>query len=689
MTELFIDGLPVDLDAGCTVELSLSLKEITAPGEVTEKICPLTLPMSARNRAVLGFPEQALSSKRFNHEKHTGKITCRGAVLLTGPLELTGCNVNADGSGEYRLSLRVPPPAWIERAALKKLSETAVDYDKILNEQTIRESWTDNSPVKFLPVKRDSELAYGQSQGVLDSLWYENYHPFVQVKALLDAITGAAGYRIESQFLNDPFFQSLYMSGRYGGTPATENVSRMDFVARRNAADKSISADSQGRVYTSAGSAANSVGPAVDILQPATATDNPYYGKSLRTIDGRFAFVPETDVIAGFEWQMKVRFTPQLYSSTQLRGLFRIGWDDETIYEGSSLPNPLTDHKNSGGKPGQYRLVCFDNQTKARRITIHYTRGTTASNSTSQPASVISCAYDFSHAVCEESQNGIWMPVDNWAFYVNAEYQAFTSQTRVEELNLSLRSAPLLRSGNEPLFFDTLVFETAPGSTFTLCQGATVRPFFYAMPQAGKPAAFAALFAHEKKQQVLIEAVAHLFGLHFYTDESAKVIYIEPRFTFLDNTHPLDWTSKIDPEKPFVWEESGNELYETETIRYRPGDAVIERNDAGTGKIFGQWSAHSGHRFARKGERIDQNPLFTATRDERNSLRSAPDASMIVVGNRNGKNERLDFPEKIVRYLGMLPLPDGQRWGWPAAEQKYPAVMFPLDRRGPVYTLFR
>ena len=675
MIELFIDEQPVDLDAGCSVKLSLSLQEITAPETATETVFPLTLPLSARNRTALGFPEQGHSTKRFNREKHSGKITCRGAVLLNAPLELTGCEVHADGSGCYKLLLRVPPPAWIGQAALKKLSEIPIAYDNVLNEQTIRESWTDRSPVKFLPVKWDAEPEYGQSYAVLDKLSYENYYPFVQVKALLDAIAGAAGYRIESQFLNEPFFQSLYMSGRYGGTSVTENVSRMDFSARRNAADKSTTANSQGKIFTSAVPATNSVAPAVDAANPEAAGDNPFFGQSLRTIDGRLAFVPEADVIAGFEWRLNVKFTPKLYSPTQLLGISRIGWGDEILCE-PFLPNPLVDRKNIGGNSEQLRVVCFDNQVRNRKITIYYTHGSSLTFSLSNPITSVNAAHAYSRAVCEELLNGQYVPVDNWALYVGAEYNAFVDNLQTKELSLTLNSIPRLRARNEPVFFDTLWFETAPGNTVTLCRGATVRPLFFSMPQAGEPVTFASLFAHEKKQRELVGAVAHLFGLHFYTDDAEKTIRIEPRFTFLDNTHPVDWTQKIDPEKPVVWEDTGSDRYQIETLGYRSGDAPTERADVGSGTTFGEWSVRSGNRFARRGEKRIKNPLFTATRDERNSLRSAPDASLIVVGDRSEKQKTPGFPEKIIRYLGMMPLPAGQQWGWPAPAQEYPAAGF-------------
>ncbi len=672
MIELFIDGREVDLAEGSSVELSLSLEEITAPGKTKETTFPLTLPMSARNRAVLGFPEQALSPKAFNRETHTGKITSRGSILLHGRVELTACEANADGTGRYRITLRVPPPAWIERAGRRTLAQTAVACPGVLDQETIRRSWSDGEPVKFLPVKWDRELPYGQTQAVLDSLGYDNYYPFVRIKTLLEAVAGDAGYRIESQFLNEPFFQSLYMSGKYSGSKVSGMVSRMDFTARKTTADKSTTVAADGRVYTTV-DATNSVGAVADAVDPPSGSTAETYGQSFRLVDGRPAFVPERDVVAGFEFLMKIGFQVKFIPPDRMAGISTMSWGEELLWE-TKYPNPMTDKKNSGGPAGTYRFCSFSTASGNRRITHYTAEGGKYSSlvSNNQPVSIPRA---FVRATCEDYVDGKYVLSDDWSLYEDAEYRLHSTSAR--QVEIAVRSRPLPRRGGEPVFFDTIVFEGgAPNSLLTLYSGATIRPLFFSMPEPGGSTAFATLFAHEKTQLELIDAVAHLFGLHFYTDDAAKTIRIEPRFTFLDEVHTIDWTEKIDHGQPLLWQELGSERYETETLTYRPGDAAVERNDAGTGTVFGRWSVKNTHRFARHGEKTIENPLFTATRDERNSLASASAASMIVVGDREQRQGVPDFPGKIVRYLGLQPLPRGQTWGWPAKEQEYPAVGF-------------
>ncbi len=663
MIELFIDGRAIDLSEGSAVKFSLSAQEITAPGEVKERVFPFTLPMNARNRAALGFPEQCASPVPFNRRQHTAKIVC------------IRCEANGDGAGVYHIALRVPPPAWLERAAQRTIAETSLACDHILNAATIRRSWSDErQAVKFLPVKWDESLDYEQEQTTLEALGYENYYPFVQVKAVLEAIAADAGYRIESKFLDEPFFRSLCMSGRYRQVEAMENVFRMDFAARRNAADRTVTASAEGRIFADNGTAPF-VGNPVDTLDPTDAGENAHYGKSFRLIGGRPAFVPEADVVAGFEMRMKIRAPMKIASPTALQGLSKIVWDGESLHE-FDLRNPLADAKNTGGKAGSYQVLTFNGLTGVKRITCYDTQGGSQLFPVFSDGS-FTIQKAFVRATCEESNNGRYVPTDNWMLCDSAEYRALTEKLAGNH-DLLLRSVPRLRKKNEPVFFDTLVFEVAPGCSLTLCAGTTIRPFFHAMPEAGAPLAFASVFDHRASQLDLIRAVAHLFGLHFYSDEAAKVVYIEPRFMFFDESREIDWSAKIDPGRPIGWSETGGERHRRETFCYRTGDAAVDRRSAGA-KPYGAWTAHTTHNFARSGEKAVENPLFTASLDQRNALASAPDASMIVAGAKPDGEERVgvfDFPMKIVRYLGMTPLPERQVWGWPAEEPEYPLVMF-------------
>jgi hypothetical protein len=122
--------------------------------------------------------------------------------------------------------------------------------------------------------------------------------------------------------------------------------------------------------------------------------------------------------------------------------------------------------------------------------------------------------------------------------------------------------------------------------------------------------------------------------------------------------------------------EPGGDRSQAETYAYRPGDVSIERWESSTHERYARWTAGVDHRFARAGEKVIVNPLFRASFDERGGVVGAPDASLIVAGNRNAAEGELNFPPKIVRFLGMKALPAGQNWSWPAPGAEYPLAMF-------------
>ncbi|MDR0954540.1 MAG: hypothetical protein LBM20_04065 [Rikenellaceae bacterium] len=677
MIEILIDGQPVEASADCSVVLSASLSELTTPETLRPKRHELTLAMTPQNRAVLGFPEQAFSPRRFKQEEHWGTIRCAEATLVEGNVELVRCENDPAEGGRYLLALVVPTPHWVGQATQKLLGETEIEYEGVLNAAQIQSSWTADSPVRFLPVKRDQYPAYGETQSVISQLGYENYYPFVQVKALFEAIVQSAGYRIESSFLNEPFFGTLYMSGRYDQTGNNGSIARMDFIAGNTFPDRTATADSTGRVYTTAPAGTHSVGTPVDtaILSTEYTSTLSERAPSFQLIDGRPAFVPEEAVIVGFEFQMKVQLAGQVVSESEEP--FRLMWGEETLYEAElEEANPLTDLKNTGGVAGAYRVVVSDETVVNRRIAVYRANGSSTYLYFTNPNSLLNIPNDFTRVTCFQMQGYSYVQIQNWALYSNEEYVEFETGSS-QELALKVRSQPLLRPKDEAVFFDTLVFEGLPaGSVLTYCFGTLIKPVFYSMPEPGSLVTFASLFAHQTTQMEFIEAITHLFGLHFYTDELTKTLYIEPRFTFLEANSVTDWTAKINPKQPIEWEEFGGDRHERERWGYRSGDAATERASGEGGMPYGAWEAEVLNRYGLSGRATYPNPLFTATIDRTQALSSAPAASMIVVGDRDQREGVSNFPAKIVRYLGMKPLPAGQRWGWPTYANQYPLVMF-------------
>lgn len=676
MTELYIDNRRVEIASDASVMLSASIDTLTHPENQEEQRYVFRVPMTPKNRTLMGFPEQILSPEIFNQTIHPGEIRCKGTILLKGTIELIRCETATNGNGIYHIAFIVSPPEWIGSASEKKLRDSTLAFNGEINEQSIRQSWTNDSPVKFLPVKRDRYPEYGEEQTELNVLCWEDYHPFVHVKTLFDAIVGDAGYRIESQFLNEPFFLSLYMSGNYQGDENEEASLLMDFLAKRTAGTKTTICDGNGKVCASSLQTANSVGNLVDTSEDYSGNKRDkgaiYYGKCFRMIDGRPAFVPEQNIVAGFEFQMKYSSAATIDSSGYLSGIHRITWGDEILYI-PYVSNPLTDKKNTPGNKGAYRAVNFNYSGGTNRVRVMLKSGVWQSFAVTGACYPFEISEEYAYSVYETYANGQYAATEDWAMYAEEDYNSIN----VFENEITVRSLPRLREKGVPVFFDTVAFEGGtPGSSFTLHSGSSIRPVFYSSPGAEAALTLPEVFDHEESQLKFIQAVAHLFGLHFYTDELTKTVYIEPRFTFLNHSHTVDWTDKIDTQKPVMLEEIGNDHYQAETYLYRTGDAAISRMENGASDSYGSWTASVRNQFAKTGEKKYTNPLFRSTKDEKTTLVNAPDASFIVVGNRNSADGVLNFPAKIVRYCGMKELSAGQCWGWPSYGTSYPLVAF-------------
>lgn len=209
MIELYIDGRPAELADGTRVTLSASAPELTASPS-PRRTGPIALPMSARNRAVMEFAEQPLGALPYNSRPHSGELRCGGTTLLAGEVELLGCQSGGGEAGHYTIRITEPQPKWIRAARQTALRDTELAVGGVYSVNGVAAGWSSVDPVKFLPVWRKRPKG-----GAIEHLAATDYHPFVRIRALLDAAVAPTGYRIESEFMDGAFFRSLYLSGNY------------------------------------------------------------------------------------------------------------------------------------------------------------------------------------------------------------------------------------------------------------------------------------------------------------------------------------------------------------------------------------------------------------------------------------------------------------------------------------------
>lgn len=149
--ELTIDSKPCDL-AGEPIAVggyaAAELADVEAAREGRSQ--EFTLPATPRNEALLGFARDPHTSGRFNASLHRAVLSAEGAKLLAGTVRLL--KVSDEG---YRIEIREGGARWAKNAARRVFSALGIDYHARLLPSTVSASWTDDSPVKFFPIRRD------------------------------------------------------------------------------------------------------------------------------------------------------------------------------------------------------------------------------------------------------------------------------------------------------------------------------------------------------------------------------------------------------------------------------------------------------------------------------------------------------------------------------------------------------
>lgn len=683
---LYIDGRQAEIDPRERISVSLSVASVTTPeyGR-TGHTKSMSIPMTARNRTLMGDCEQIHSRDKFNAAHHTARIEADGCTIMEGTMVLTGCECEAAGMGRYRFHIIGSGKEWASHAAARRLPSLFPDFSMNVNANTIRQSWTDAAPVKFLPVQREQyEPAAGVGlQQVERILSAADYHPFLHVRQVVDAIFADAGYSVDSAFMNSPMFRSLYMSGNYPTRDAATLKERMNFFASRFG-PASAAADVDGRVYADPYRAFNSIGNIVDTADPRESSggrtlDSVFTNNScFRKTDSRVAFVPLYTVSAGFEYRLRYLTDYRIVSSRRLEGFDTVCLAGGHVHT-FEISNRFADRRNEFRPLKSFLWMIFDYDSlntyelladvRADSVTRTVTLATATTGSTSV---YTADKGDYSNlrvvrrlgTAPEQPYTGDW-----------ALYDGHVEESGSTEVEVVLRSAAEVITPGDPKYFDDIYFGGArQGMNFTLLD-AEVRPLFLPHPAEGSTVGFAEVAAHTFSRLDMISALRQMFNLCFYTDSLAKKVYIEPREAFCDGPLVVDWSARADFSRPYTVEELSGGLARRFTLRYRGGDGAVGRRNVSEGGDFGAWSAAIDNYYATGEEKTYMNPLFTPSIETAGCLPSAPSALWLHAGDGQADDD-LNFAPKIVRFAGMRTLPAGERWGWPSHDGDYPLLSF-------------
>lgn len=666
MIKLYIDNQQADINPLTSLSISLSIASLTSTSWGRANYSKsITIPATPHNRRLMGDCEQPLSAEMFNHSHHTARVEVRGCVIIEGSIFLTASRIGAEGY--YRFNIIGNAREWVVSAS-KSLLTLFEEWGVELSEEAIAESFTaEGVPVRFLPVLRNRGA---EDEHHIGRILPENYHPFLHLATLVEAIFAKAGYAIESEFMDSEFFKSLYMSGRWSQKEYS-SWGEMDFGATRSEASPYAQADLFGRVYASPLLNYNTVGNLVDAPE---GDDVGCFGEDS---SGRICFTPPREVVAGFEYHLKwesdyrVRNRKELQALTELR---TTTGDRHKIV----VPNTYADRREGRLSPNYaYNLIVFDHVEGDT----YYLKGkaidrTTGKVTTHTLLTTTERESQFSHTIAGGLYNAyvevlhegeVTSLTTDWAIY-----DGYVGLNGRKVFEATLRSEPEKCSPTAPKYFDLFYFGGGvEGMTMRLLEGCRVRPLFYPHPSMGDRLQWRDVADYSATGLDLLGALKELFDLQIYTDTTTRKVFIEPRREFCDKEVVIDLSESIDTSQPILIEELGSDHPQRLSLCYRSGDTVVESLAEQEGVPYGEWSAPIESIFATEGERRVTNRLFTPSVAATQGVSLAPSASLIVV---EGATEDalapdcvalLNFLPKIVSYRGMKALPEGERWDYP------------------------
>ena len=647
----------------------------------------LHLPATATNDRLFGFARDPETADCFNATSHHGQLLDSGVVLIEGRVVLLA----ASDEG-YHIRLVEGSAGWATQAALRMLHALQIDYAETLTPTMIVRSWSDSSPVKFFPIHRDDYEQTPSGSDLLPQeriLTVDDYFPFLHIATLVEQIFHDAGYTIESRFLRSEFFQKLFLSGAYSSRDTTAAQNRMGFLARRLQA-VTAEADHMGRVYADPAALYSTVGNLVESASPLAVDEvgavlQELYnnGHCFTMEEGRILFRPLGEVYVGFEYLLRYTTDHRIRSRTELIGFDRLYIPGCGLIT-AHLTNRYPDCRHSLRNNHSYRALVFDHEAGNQyriQLTVNGVNSVVWTEFSSRSVLITSPATgSLSNLKLQLLGERGWVDTTlDWALY-----EGYVDEVGTTQVEMRLHSAAEVVTPENPKYFDTIFFGGAePGMQLTLDRTCTLKPLFRSTPGYGSALDFATVAQHSIRQIELLEALAHLFNLRFWSDEERKVVYMEPAELFYKTDHEVDWRERVDFTDPIRLIDLTPELHEQQTWCYREGDGAVVRFEQQEDGPFGAWSFSCNRAAALQGEAIKRNPLFSPSINSAGHYRNAPSARLLQVGDRDTtEGDGTNFSMRIVSYRGVKSLPEGEMWGYPLHRAEYPLIAFHLPPQG-------
>lgn len=681
MTELYIDNMLADMDAATDLSISVAFPCSLGYDTGAEFTSTITIPYTRHNRDLMGDCSDPHSLQMFNQMEHKARVEVDGCKVFEGRAQLVSSAVGAEGY--YRFAIVGEGAVWSKMLSTP-IGSMMEDWSEVVSAKEIRNGWTKSGAlVRFLPVERGTGLDRDDYRA---RMLAENYHPFIHLGTLLRTMFAEAGYAIESRFICSELFNSLYMSGRWREGNSDRWQAKMDFKAVRGEDSPTLGAHYFGRIFASPLKYFNSIGNLVDM--PDGSVEGAYnegcFGLDEET--GRICFTPTEAVTVAFDYHLRWRTENRIKSRTELKGLgsVRFGLNDT---ESIPLLHTTYDYRNDSLSSGNtYNLIVFE---AVEGETYRLLADEVVAEGDVQTRELLSTTQrytPFQHNYTNPLTNLRLEMIDaegllysyalDWAIYADGVTECGTS-----ELELSVRSQAVSCSPDEPVYFDDFyLYGGEEGMEVTVLAGCSIQPVFYPHPPLEGTLAWSDVADISFTGLDLLLALQQLFDLRVQTDNTRKVVLIEPRSEFCDG-EVVDFTERIDPSVPIIVEELGDDSSRLFRLAYRTDDEAVEEMKGWGEESFGEWSAPIHNLFAREGTKSVENSLFSASLTKQWVIASAPSASFVVARCGDCTKRRcvqsLNFPTKIISFRGLSDLPSGEVCNYPqVGDGKYPLLTF-------------
>ncbi len=679
MVEVRIDGSLCDFTTEESISLGYKSSDLVdlesgRSGSTIE----FRLPLNSTNCAILGVEGDVHPERKFNEEWHSMTLELDKVTLFEGTAYL----MRVEWSGTQRyivMECRGGVLSWAESAATTLFKNIDIDYSNTLTEANIKASWADDSPIKFFPITRDIYEAEGSSSdvsGVRVLRTIDDYHPFIQLSALFEAIFSSAGYTIKSSTIEEEMLSQIYISGSYSSEDNEAAQESMGFYVKRGE-DSSTVTDSMGRISLSPYDVISTVGNIVDTSTIESDSECYNHGNVLQVDGEALIFKPLTSISVGFEYYLHYTCDCSIASRTALRGVNCLNTMNNGVIDWE-ITNRYIDQRDQIVGGVAYKVVIFDFEDGEiyRLYAPNSSGGLSMVGELSERMSsvVAESAYSSMSLYRYNGEGYDLLDEDQWAIYFG-----YVSPYTPTEVKVTVRSSPKEYSPTSPMRFELQMLDGADaGVNFTLHGDSSVRPYFSAYPGCNSTITFEDIAQHSSVTALdFLSSMQHLFNLRFLTNEAEKSVTIES-FDNLYNGQSWDWSEKIVEGSGVTLSDLAHTTFRTTTYGYQQSDGVVQRMGQSDNLYFGEWSYHLDSYAASSGSQTLLNPLLSASTNDEDGV--------LVVGDRDdlSLSDSLDFSPRIARYFRMIDV-EGENYSLPYISFHSPDDGFTLcfeDRDG-------